>query len=123
MEDEEEVSDFAVYFAKQFAGPHSEPSTLCNLCNSIPIRWLLESPRNGYTLFDNTQELRKSDKTCGLCRLIHRSYGNVGSGGVERINIGIAPQFLIIEAITHGKVDHSFLRLCADPGTCYLLVS
>ncbi|KAF2181482.1 HET-domain-containing protein [Zopfia rhizophila CBS 207.26] len=70
----------------------------------IPIRWLLESPRNGYTLFDDAQELRESDKTCDLY-----------SGDLERINIGIAPQFLIIEAVTLGWIDHSFLRLCADP--------
>ena len=93
------------------------------MCISIPIRWLLESPRNGYTLFDNAQELRISDKTCDLCRLIHQSYGNLDSGGVERINIGIAPQFLIIEAVTRRKVDYSFLRLCADPGRWYLLMS
>ena len=78
---------------------------------------------NGYTLFGNTQELKEYDKTCDLCRLIHQSYGNLDNGGVQKINIGIAPQFLIIEAVTSDKVNHSFLRLCADLGRCYLLMS
>ncbi|KAH7402863.1 heterokaryon incompatibility protein-domain-containing protein [Pyrenochaeta sp. MPI-SDFR-AT-0127] len=120
--EDEEVSEFAIQFLKQFTPSCSMPEIppkLCDLCKSVPIGWLLESPRHGYTLFRNAQELRESeqrasDKTCDLCGLILKSRGSLGNEGVKRINIGIAPQFLIIEAATDGKVDHSFLRLCAD---------
>jgi hypothetical protein len=87
-------------------------SRLCSSCRDVPVRWLLESLRHGYTLFDNFE--RESGESCDLCKLIHRS---IGGGGAKKINIGIAPQFLMIEAVNmRDHVDHGFLKLCADPG-------
>lgn len=91
-------------------------SRLCNSCINIPIRWLLESPRNGYTLFDDFQKLIESEKSCDFCKLIRRSIESLDNRGEIEINIAVAPQFLIIEVIELPSFNHSLLRLCTVPG-------
>lgn len=88
--------------------------TLCDPCEQIPITRLLESPRNGYTLFDNFQILTESAKSCALCNLIFRSIQDLDNG-LSEINIVAPPQFLIIEVMKESKTNHRLLRLWTDP--------
>jgi hypothetical protein len=114
-----EVSDFATHFVKDVAPRHlmpEIPSRLCGSCINIPIRWLLESPRNGYTLFEDFQKLKESEKSCDLCKLILRSIESLEDDGVKEINIAIAPQFLTVEVVKPSGFVHRLLRLCAEPG-------
>jgi hypothetical protein len=117
--EDEEISDFATHFLNNDAHRCLMPeitSRLCSSCNNIPITWLLQSSGNGYTLFDNTQQLIESEKSCDFCKLIHRSIKSLDNHGNIEINIAVAPQFLIIEAIQPYNFNHSLLRLCTIPG-------
>ncbi|KAK5633732.1 hypothetical protein RRF57_009446 [Xylaria bambusicola] len=112
--EDEEVSDFATLSVNlRMLG---KSSGLCGLCKDIPIRWLLESPRNGYTLFDDFQMLKKSAESCDFCRLILQSVRE--RWNVKYINILISPQFLVIETeSSYYDAYYHLLRLCADPGS------
>jgi hypothetical protein len=61
----EEVSDFATYLAKKAPSDLAlgVPSTLCHSCMNIPIRWLLETPRHAYTLFNHLENITESEKS------------------------------------------------------------
>jgi hypothetical protein len=118
MEDEE-ISDFATHFLNDDAHRclmREITSSLCSSCTHIPITWLLQSPRNGYTLFDYSRQLIESEKSCDFCKLIHRSIENIDNHGEIDINIAVAPQFLIIEVIKPTAFTHRLLRLCTVPG-------
>jgi hypothetical protein len=120
----EEVPDFATSFVKQIAHGRLKPkitSRLCNSCINIPIKQLLKSPRNSHLLFDDVRKLRESAESCDFCKLILRSVKDLcNDNATPRINIVIAPQFLVIEVIRGKYVDYRVLRLCTDPGNCYL---
>ena len=115
----EEVSDFATYLAKKAPSDLAlgVPSTLCHSCMNIPIRWLLETPRHAYTLFNHLENITESEKSCNLCKLILRSIENLGTDDWREINIGITPQFFVVEIVQKGTVDDRHLRLCADVGS------
>jgi hypothetical protein len=118
MEDEE-IPDFASPFAKKIAHDRLMPeisSTLCQLCINIPIKWLLDSPRNTYTHFRSMDKLRKSAESCNLCELILRTLKDLTVMFLLGFNIIIAPQFLVVEVAQQSCIDYRVLRLCTDPG-------
>ena len=118
MEDEG-IPDFAPSFAKKIAHDCLMPeisSMLCSLCINIPIKWLLDSPRNTYTYVESMDELRISARSCSLCELILRTLKDLTVEYLAGFNIIIAPQFLIVEVIQKRYIDYRVLRLCTDTG-------
>jgi hypothetical protein len=84
---------------------------------NIPIRWLLETPRHGYTLFDDLRKITESTKSCNFCKLILRSVESLSTDHWGEINIGITPQFFVVQIVRNGTVDDRHLRLSADVGS------
>jgi hypothetical protein len=114
-----EIPGFAASFVQRAAGKFTMPearANLCDVCSNIPVKWLLKSPDNGYTLASH-EEMQESGKSCGFCELILSCLNDGETWLPIKTEIYLSPEVMHLDVRVEGGGYERQFKIWTDPAS------